>query len=230
MFAIALLGVTAVGQAGESGLCCQTHCIVPPPPPCPNCAADPCEHRLCLCVFCPAGHAQKLIDELASDDSCRRSAAARKLGCRLHADFCREPAVLDALLRALQCDPCWVVRRQAAWSLMQQNARTEPAVLALYIAARLDPHYMVRVRAAEALDILTLGKEECYKELYKAADQLIVALRSKGYRPGRDCCVITCSAVGGPAISTTLPATPGQGETPSGEPEKVPIEKLPPPK
>ncbi len=145
--------------------------------------------------------------------------------------------VLDALLRALQCDPCWEVRRQAAWSLMLQNARTEPTVLALYLSARIDPHYMVRIRAAEALDILTLGKEECYKELYKAADPLLVVLRSKGYQPGRDCCLITaatsCSPGGGLSVSTTLPETPeekrGEEETPS-EPEKVPIEKLPLPK
>jgi len=189
---------------------------------------------LILCSWFPPEHARNLINELDGKDSCKRVAAVKKLGCRLHADYCLDPAVLDALLHALQCDPCWEVRRAAAWSLFQQDARTEPSVLALYISSRLDPHYMVRIRAAEALDLLTLGKDECYRELYKAADQLIRVLRAKGYRPGRDCCLITsataCAPGGGLSISTTLPETPGEGETPSAEPEKVPVEKLPPSK
>jgi hypothetical protein len=184
-----------------------------------------------LCALFPESHARQLIEESVSDDFRKRIAAVKKLGCRWHADYCRDSAVLDALLHALQCDSCWEVRRHAAWSLLGQNARTEAAVLALYIAGRLDPHYMVRIRAAEALDILTIGNRECYEELFKAADPLIRVLRAKGYQPGRDCCAITSATAlspnGGLAIATTLPATPSESERPSGQTEKVPVEKLP---
>ena len=169
----------------------------------------------------PAVARRDLINELDCKDSCRHIAVVKKLGCRLHVDYCLEPAMLDALLHALQCDPCWEVRRAAAWSLFQQNARTEPSVLALYISSRLDPHYQVRVRAAEALDLLTLGKVECYTELYKAADQLMRVLQAKGYRAGRDCCLITsataCAPGGGLSISTTLPKTPDKATPRHGE-------------
>ncbi len=117
---------------------------------------------------------------------------------------------------------------------MQQNARTDATVLAIYLSSKLDPHYMVRTRASEALDILTVGKQECYEELYKAANALIGVLRVRGYRPGRDCCAITSATAlspgGGLSIATTLPATPSEAESPSDESEKVPIEKLPAPK
>jgi len=230
---LALLVVSPLLRAGAAGLtCCEPRCMIPPPPPCPSCT-DACDHR-CCCTLFPESHARKLVQELACDNSCKRICIVKKLGCRLHADVCRQSFVLDALLHALQCDPCWDVRRAAAWSLMRQNARTEPTVLALYMAARIDPHYMVRVRAAEALDILTLGKGPCYQELYKAADQLLVVLRGKGYQPGRDCALITASTPCNPlAISTTLPETPAEKKAAEEkkkaptEEEKVPIEKLP---
>lgn len=229
-----VLGIGASwAAAGETNLGCKTHCTVPPPPREPDCAACSCNHRLCLCVF-PESHTRELIEQSACDEFCKRVSAVKKLGCRWHADYCRDGAVLDALLRALQCDSCWEVRRGAAWSLMQQNARTNATVLALYLASKLDPHYLVRTRASEALDILTVGKQECYEELYKAADALIGVLRARGYRPGRDCCAITSATAlspeGGLSIATTLPATPSEGETPSDESDKAPVEKLPAPK
>lgn len=246
---LALLASTVSVRAEEPNCCsdklsccCKLHCTVPPPPRCPNCG-DPCEHRLALCGLCSEKHVPALLDELHSKDYCKRREAVEKLGCRLHADVCRQPPVLDALLHALQCDSCWEVRRAAAWALFHQRARAECVVLALYISSRLDPHYMVRVRAAEALDLLTLGRVECYQEMYKAADQLLRVLRGKGYQPGRDCCVITMAACGPDgklALATTLPETPKKEKkskkeekaeqlgppTPAKE-EKVPVEKLP---
>ena len=55
---------------------------------------------------------------------------------------------------ALECDTCWEVRKAAAWSITHQNARTRYAVMALYLAGKVDPHYMVRDAAKSALDIL----------------------------------------------------------------------------
>ena len=228
---VLLAGATAC-WADEPRLCCRPHCTIPPPPRQPNCCADLCGRRLILCGLYSPDHAHSLVDALNSADFCTRRDAVEKLGCRLHADICKQPPVLDALLQALQCDKCWEVRRAAAWALFGQKARTEPVVLALYISSRLDPHYMVRIRAAEALDLLTLGRRECYAELYKAADQLLRVLRSKGYEPGRDCCLIRANVACGPdgrlAIATTLPGettTPEKSSPP--EPEKVPIEKIP---
>jgi hypothetical protein len=225
---IVVFGGMPHAQADEPGRCCKHHCMIPPPPPCPTCT-NPCDHRLTLCVFSPS-HSLRIIEELNCEDSCRRIASIKKLGCRLHADFCQEPAVLDALLRALLCDPCWGVRRSAAWSMLGQNARTPPSLLALYISARLDPHYMVRIRAAEALDILTVGKQECYKDLYKSADQLIIKLRTKKYQPGRDCFLLTSSMACGPLDLSKLtpPASaPEKGDTPPRQSEKIPVEKIP---
>jgi hypothetical protein len=225
---------SVAGRAEETCLFCRPHCTVPPPPRCPDCSTDACDHRLILCGLRSPDHASRLLEALASDDFCKRRNAVEKLGCRLHADVCSQPAVLDALLQSLQCDKCWEVRRAAAWSLFGQRARTEAVVLALYISSRIDPHYMVRIRSAEALDLLTVGKRECYTELYKAADQLLRVLKSKGYQPGRDCCLIRAGTACGPdgslSVSTTLPGETGDKEQltpPTPEPEKVPVEKIP---
>lgn len=116
-----------------------------------------------------------------------RKHAAEKLGCRLCADFCRSPELLTALIAALHCDACWEVRRAAATSIRTQNARTPQAILALYIASRLDPHYLVRERANESIDILLALQRPCFKQLFKDADELITKLQGK-YKPGSHDC------------------------------------------
>jgi hypothetical protein len=221
---LALLGLVSAGRAGEH--CdgcdgckgCKDYCRPIPCVPCPDCT-PPCEHRLCLCAF-GAGHAEKLIDGLCAECCCDRIKAAKKLGCRLHADFCQCPDVLTALVTALLTDPCWEVRRAAAWSLMGQGAYTEEALLALYISARMDPHYMVRARASEALDILTLGRLACYKSLFRYADGLITGLRKAKFKPGTDKCRIvfneTAQLAGPPPA---VPATP-PGPEPIPPPKK----------
>jgi hypothetical protein len=136
-----------------------------------------------------------LIEELHGDTCCDRISAARKLGHRLHADFCANPEVLSALINALQCDPCFEVREAAAWSIMKQNARTEQGVLALYISSKLDPHNLVRARAAEALDILLVGgKKACFKGVFESGDELIKSLKKSGYKPGTENCQIIFAA------------------------------------
>src|SRR5205823_14935245 len=107
----------------------------------------PCGKRLPL-TLCGPEHAQKYIDSLSDcgSDCCVRIKAVKKLGSRLHADFCCNPAVLVALTDALLFDRCWEVRYAAAWALFKQDARTNDAVLALYVSSRIDPHYMVRTR------------------------------------------------------------------------------------
>lgn len=226
-----VLSASVPGRGEEPGYCCKPHCTVPPPPRQPNCASCPCDHRL-SCTLYPPEHARELIASLASPDFCKRRAAVEQLGNRLHADACRDPAVAEALVRALHCDTCWEVRRAAAWALFHQGARGEEVVLALYLSSRLDPHYMVRIRAAEAMDLLTLGRRECYEELYKAADRLVGVLQEKGYQPGRDCllsCKMARLADGRLAISTRLPGAAEELPPPTAEPEaeKVPIEKIP---
>ncbi len=216
---VAVLALTAPVQAGWPCLNCKTWCIVPPPPACPDCG-DPCEHRRCLIVF-PPGHTDKLLDELGNPDFCHRIAAAEKLGNRCHADFCWDARVLPALIGALQCDPCWQVRRAAAWAIAMQGARTPEGVLALYISSKLDPHYMVRIRATEGLDILMLCRKACYKELLAAGDKLVAQLRAKKVVPGSKNCRVLfgalCSCLGTPA-----PAAAEEGKTPAAKPEEPP--------
>jgi len=202
--AVALLGCTAVAWgAGPCGKC-TPHCIQPPPPTCPDCSC-PCDKGLHWCAPWYAAKACKLTEQLAQGNCCERIKAAEKLGSRLHADWCCNREVLTALNQALVCDPCWEVRRAAAWSLARQNARTGEAVLALHVASKLDPHYLVRDKAATALDVLLVCRRECFKELLATGDELVKQLRGK-YKPGSpecsacfaQCCEV--SVVTGPAV------------------------------
>jgi hypothetical protein len=180
------LGVVAAAPADVLCWGCGVRCITPPPPRCPDCSG-PCDKRLCLCWPKQSAHAHELIDDLAQGDCCVRIKAAKKLGCRWHADFCCDPDVLPALVRALQCDPCWEVRRAAAWAIAMQDARVEQGVLALYLASKLDPHYLVRAKAADALDVLLVCRRECFKDLFKEADELAKVLKGH-YKPGSPGC------------------------------------------
>lgn len=192
------------------------HCMVPPPPFCPRCT-PPCNKcRLCLC---PAWHAKEThvwIERLLRCSNAQaRCKAAEKLGCRWHADFCQTPEVLTALIAALHCDACWQVRRAAATSLRQQDARTPPAILALYLASRLDPHYLVRERANESYEILLLVQRPCYKQLLKDADELIKKLRGK-YKPGSHDCQ-TLYSLCGEVLGAKEKATNGKEPSTAGE-------------
>ncbi len=218
--ATALLSLTGGVLADGLGLhsCCPT-CKPIPCPNCPDCSCA-CDHRLSLTLF-SAEHAQCLIETLQCGNACERLAAAKKLGSRFHADFCCNPCVLEALINALECDPCWEVRRTAAWAILGQGARTENGVLALYIASKADPHYLVRARAAEALDILTVCRAACYKDLYAQGDVIIKRLKELKWKPGVDNCrEIFCTAVVAASAPPTVPA-------PTIE---KPAEKLPTPK
>jgi hypothetical protein len=205
---LALVGLAApTWAAGLRSGCCPD-CTPIPPPDCPDCSC-PCEHRLHLTLF-GSEHAQQFIATLndCGGDCCERIKAAKKLGSRLHADFCCDPCVLDALIAALLTDPCWEVRRAAAWAFVGQDARTEPGVLALYISSKMDPHYMVRSRAAEALDIITLCRTNCYKDLYATADRLIVELKAKKFKPGAEGTrVLIAGAFGSGGEMVAAPAT-----------------------
>jgi hypothetical protein len=221
----ALLGLLALAAHARAGCllggCLHGGCCPPCTPipcqECPDCGC-PCEqHRLHLnfldrsedyietlrCIGCtgPAGCATGACGDSGSN-CCERIHAAEMLGCRLHADFCCNPEVLTALIAALQCDPCWEVRKAAAWSIAMQGARTDQGVLALYIASKTDPHSMVRTRSAEALDVLTVCRAACFKDLYKHGDDIIKQLKAKGYKPGTANCRVlfaeACAACGLP--------------------------------
>jgi hypothetical protein len=162
------------------------------------------------------------LAELCNPDCCVRIRAARRLGRRWNADFCCDCDVLPGLVQALLGDPCWEVRRAAAWSLALQGARTELGLAALYVSSRLDRHYLVRDKAAEALDILTLCRKECYKELFRATDALVKQLTVEQVRPGRD----QVSLILGGLMA--LPA----GAVPAGREVMLPPaqrERMPPP-
>jgi hypothetical protein len=181
---LALLSVGGLGRALATGHCCKDYCTVAPPSSCPDCPC-PCQHRHALLVFGPKD-AHKYLDKLLGCDTtcCERIKAVKKLGCRLHADFCKDPDVLVALTDVLLFDPCWEVRRTAAWSIFGQRAYTHEALLALYVSRNLDPHYMVRQRATEAQELLTLCRSACYKSLYAYGDALVKELRKQGYKAG----------------------------------------------
>lgn len=165
--------------------CKGCKCITPPEPDCADCG-DPCQRHRIHTVF-GEHHAQQLIDAVAHGDCKERIKAVKKLGCRLHADFCCHPDVLAALVKALLCDTCWEVRKAAAWSITHQDARVPQGILALYLASKLDPHFMVRDAANEALDVLVVCRRPCYQELFKNGDDLVKQLRGKHKPTSGDC-------------------------------------------
>ena len=217
---LGLLGLAATSRAACLNGCCPT-CKPIPAPECEDCSCA-CDHRCHLMLH---DKSQQYIDALHCPDStcCDRIKAAKKLGCRLHADYCCNPAVLDALLGALTCDPCWEVRQAAAESIYLQDARTEQSVLVLYVSSKVDPHYMVRTEAAEALDIITRCRHNCYKDLYAHADDLIKELKKQKFKPGTENCQLlfgaACASCGvQPAPLVVSPGVP-----------VAPAETVPPP-
>ena len=207
---LGLLALTATSRAGcPLGACCPDCRPIPCVPPC-DCGC-PCDNRMHLNFFDRSTEDVATLRSVGcagtagcgcgcgdGSNSCERIKAAEKLGSRFHADFCCNPEVLEALVGALECDSCWEVRHAAAWSIMLQGARTEEGVLALYIASKADPHYMVRARAAEALDILTVCCKPCYTELYKAGDAIVKELKFRKYKPGMENC---CGVFGEAAVA-----------------------------
>jgi hypothetical protein len=184
--AAALLSWTAAADAGFfCHKCAGDHCKpMPPTPPC-DCG-DPCAEGHHHCSAWKSKRAHKLLEELCAEDCCTRIHAARKLAHRFNGDFCCDCDILPALVKALLSDPCWEVRRAAAWAIAMQGARTEFALIALYVSSRTDAHYLVRDRAQEAFDQLILCRRECYKKLFLATDALVAQLRIEKIRPGRD--------------------------------------------
>jgi HEAT repeats len=208
LVALALLGLQ--GAARAEVLDCLNHGVhcMCPSPTCPDCSG-PCEHRLHLCTCHKQAAAQKLIEQLGSTCTCDRLHAAEKLGCRLHADFCCSPEILGALIHALQCDPCWEVRKAAAWAIAYQRARVEAGVMALYLASKLDPHFLVRSAATDALAVVLVGRDSCFKETFARADALIKTFPGGRYRPGTPECVHLADACAGFVAQAAPAGIPG---------------------
>ena len=68
-------------------------------------------------------------------------------------------------------------------------ARTDQGVMALYLASLIDPHYMVRDAANDALGVLLVCRRACFKDVFAAADDLAKQLKGK-YKPGGPDCGI----------------------------------------
>jgi hypothetical protein len=212
--AAALVALTA-NTVWAGGDCCSghaCHCTQPPEPQCPDCS-DACCHSRLPALF-DDEHAHKLIEILCScADSGERAKAAKKLGSRIHANICNCPDIVEALVKAMTCDTCWVVRRDAAWALAMQDARVPLAVAGLYVASKCDRHFVVRDRAAEALLIVTRCRRDCYKDMFRAADILVARIKAD-YNPTKGNCVnlvldlaSTCDVTeSAPVLGTPPPA------------------------
>ena len=88
--------------------------------------------------------------------------------------------------------------------------------MALYLASKMDPHYLVRDAANDALGVLLVCRRECFKDTFAAADDLAKKLGGR-YKPGTPECLQllgTCGAADGPSngilIEEPAPAPPGK--------------------
>jgi hypothetical protein len=133
-------------------------------------------------LFAPC-KAQRLIEKLQNGCCRDRILACRKLGNRFCVDCYTDPEVLDALIMALQSDASWEVRREAAFAIRRQDAGTDAAVLAVYLASRLDPVLEVRQYSAEAVNTLTEGRRPAYHDAFATVDAAVAQLQ-KLYHPG----------------------------------------------
>lgn len=206
--AAATLGLVSMAPAGPFAcLNGGIHCICPPAPSCPDCCG-PCDRGFHHCSCRKSERAHRLIEELNCNCCCDRIRAAERLGSRLLVDACCDPEILSALAHAVQCDSCWEVRRAAAWSIAHQNGRTEVGVLSLYLASKLDPHYLVRDSAKDALDVLLVCRKDCFKDLFARADDLAKKLKGK-YKPGTaDCVQFLDACLAAPALAPVTTAPP----------------------
>jgi len=194
---------------------CASYCGIScyhPPPPEPCICEDPCCKGHHWCWPWQAATTARLLDQLEDCHYRCRAQAAHGLGCRLHADFCCNPEIVSALVHALQCDPCWVVRRQAAWAIAYQGVANQCGWTALFLASRLDPHYLVRDAAANALSVLetqiSLG---CIKEWRTMGEEFEKLVKSK-YKPGKEDCYSVyppfCECYGMTVVVTEAPKPP----------------------
>jgi hypothetical protein len=208
---LGLLGAAGAARAGAAPGGCGKNGCEEVPPPCPDCPC-PCDLRLVFATLFYCDQAPKLIHDLHCPKRCVRLQAVKKLGRRLYANYRTDPEVLDALIGALVCDSSWEVRRAAAWSILNQKAETETAVLALYISSKMDPHGGVRSWAADALDVLTACRSRCWTELFGSADVLVGRLQALDYEPGQAGCDIllanACADCGLKPLVRPAPALP----------------------
>jgi HEAT repeats len=224
------------------GWCLNCTRVRPIPPeacgPCP----DQCKHGF----FPPLSRKCAVEDKIhvlyTDPNFAHRVCAVEWLGCCMHDDACADPEVMEALFAALQCDPAWEVRRAGAIAIRHQHLLCRTALMALYIAAKTDPHFTVRLKSAESLDILTVPyPPSCFKDMRKQGDALIVELRRAGYKPGSEHCRVqlgdACSHCdiapflsGGGAVYGELIEAPDRAPLviPAPMPEAVPAPKTAP--
>jgi hypothetical protein len=232
VFLAAAALLVSAGRGGASPCCggghCTGQCITPPCPTCPDCT-EPCHGFRCSLGKCPDGP----ISDLHACDCCTRIRAAKHLGNKLCYNFCKDCSILPALVEALLVDKCWEVRRAAAWSIAMQGARTELGVLALYISSKIDPHYMVRDKATDSLDVLLVCRKDCFKCVFEMADELIKTLRKEKLIPGSDLAAGILASLPGHAAIAVMPGTVGEVILPGpagrpGGPPPVEFEKARP--
>jgi len=186
---------------------------------------DPCS-KLRIGPIFGEQHTQKLIDQLSSESQRHRIDAVRKLGCELHADFCKNPEVLNALIHTLSCDKAPEVRWQAVWAIAGQGASVPEAIFALYVATKLDKNYLVRDDAVFVLKILTSHCRHSCHDLYQAADAFIAHLCAE-YDPAKGKCVDLVAAFhdchwAGADVLSEPASVPG-----GPKPESIPAPKEP---
>jgi hypothetical protein len=205
---LALVQVIVAGGPSVSGAAEASSPVYPQPMAC--CGEDIGHH---LNLPWHERRTDALIDKLGDCCPYDRREAARQLGCCINTNACRHPEIVPNLVHALVCDSAWQVRKKAAWSLAYQRAANQCGWTALYLASRLDPHYMVRDCAANALKVIeTQVGLNCIRTWKVRGDALAKEMKPK-YKPGTASCCEVFSACCGACSNTA--ANPPDAPRPS---------------
>jgi len=200
---VAITSTVATAWAGHRKNCdkaeCHIQCLLSP------CKCSPCpKHPECPqrcqndCCHQPLPQ-PKAVEPCEESDPCcctrsQRVKAAHALGSF---DACCCPQVVPALIHALMCDKDWQVRAAAARALRWSqplncdaascDCQREEVVAALRIAEKLDPYWIVRSEAKDALGVLGVCNKCCFDEIEKKADEIAAKLKPI-YKPGGENC------------------------------------------
>jgi hypothetical protein len=137
-----------------------------------------------------AAHTAKAVEQLQDCRPHDRSMAVCKLGCCLYTNPACHPEVVPALITSLQCDGAYQVRVKAAWAIAFQNIANQCGWTALYVSSQLDPHWLVRDTASNALKVIETQLDPSIIAAWKTRGNALAKQWKGKYKPGKPDCML----------------------------------------